>query len=164
MRWSVRWLAVALMLVWSAGAAAAQTVTQVLVMKGERRMQIMNGDTVVKTYSIALGGSPVGHKQREGDGRTPEGSYVLDWRNGNSSYHRSIHLSYPNEADVERARSAGEDPGGMIMIHGQRNYFGWLAPVAQWFDWTDGCIAVTNVEMDEIWALVENGTPIEIRP
>jgi murein L,D-transpeptidase YafK len=164
MRWSVRWLALALMLVWSAGGAAAQTVTHVLVMKGERRMQIMSGDAVVRTYSIALGGSPVGHKEKEGDERTPEGRYVLDWRNDKSGYHRSIHVSYPNEADTERARNAGEDPGGMIMIHGQRNYLGWFSPVTQWFDWTNGCIAVTNAEMDEIWAIVENGTPIEIRP
>ncbi len=160
----MRWIALALILFSSAGVSAAQSVTHVLVMKGERRMQIMSGDSVLKDYSIALGGSPVGHKQREGDGRTPEGRYVLDWRNGNSGYHRSIHVSYPGEADTERARSAGEDPGGMIMIHGQRNYFGWLSPVTQRFDWTNGCIAVTNAEMDEIWDLVENGTPIEIRP
>lgn len=160
----MRWIALALMLFWSAGFAAAQQATHVLVSKGDRRMQIMNGDTVLKTYSVALGGSPVGHKEKEGDERTPEGSYVLDWRNSKSSYHRSIHVSYPNEADTERARKVGEDPGGMIMIHGQRNYFGWLSPITQWFDWTNGCIAVTNADMNEIWALVGNGTPIEIRP
>lgn len=158
------WLVPALLVLFSASTAAAQSVSHVLVNKSERRMQIMDGETVVKTYSIALGGSPEGHKQKEGDERTPEGNYVLDWRNPGSGYHRSIHVSYPNEADKARAASAGEDPGGMIMIHGQRNYFGWFSPLTQWFDWTNGCIAVTNAEMDEIWDLVKNGTPIEIRP
>ncbi|MEB2847041.1 L,D-transpeptidase family protein [Rhizobiales bacterium RZME27] len=158
------WLALALLVFFSAGTAAAQSVSHVLVNKSERRMQIMDGETVVKTYSIALGGSPEGHKQKEGDERTPEGTYTLDWRNPGSGYHRSIHVSYPNEADTARAAAAGEDPGGMIMIHGQRNYLGWLSPLTQWFDWTNGCIAVSNAEMDEIWDLVKNGTPIEIRP
>ncbi|MGE7371107.1 L,D-transpeptidase family protein [Neorhizobium sp. NPDC001467] len=160
----LRWPVLALVLFTAASAAAAQSVTHVLVMKSERRMQIMDGETVVKTYAVALGGAPVGHKQKEGDRRTPEGRYLLDWRNPDSGYHRSIHVSYPSPADTARAAAAGEDPGGMIMIHGQRNHFGWLAPLTQWFDWTDGCIAVTNAEMDEIWDLVENGTPIEIRP
>lgn len=160
----MRWIALALTFFCSAEFAMAQQATLVLVSKGERRMQIMNGDAVVRTYSIALGGSPIGHKEKEGDERTPEGSYVLDWRNSKSGYHRSIHVSYPNETDIERARKIGEDPGGMIMIHGQRNYFGWLSPITQWFDWANGCIAVTNADMDEIWAIVENGTPIEIRP
>ena len=164
MQRSYRWLALALLVFSSASTAAAQSVSHVLVMKSERRMQIMDGEVVVKTYSIALGGSPEGHKQKEGDERTPEGSYVLDWRNSKSGYHRSIHVSYPNEADKARAASAGKDPGGMIMIHGQRNYLGWLSPLTQWFDWTNGCIAVSNAEMDEIWDLVKNGTPIEIRP
>ncbi len=164
MQRSFRWLVLTLLVFSSASTAAAQSVSHVLVMKSERRMLIMDGETVVKTYSIALGGSPEGHKQKEGDERTPEGSYVLDWRNPGSGYHRSIHVSYPNEADKARAASAGEDPGGMIMIHGQRNYFGWLSPLTQWFDWTNGCIAVSNAEMDEIWDLVKNGTPIEIRP
>lgn len=158
------WLVPALLVLSTAGSAAAQSITHVLVKKSERRMQIMDGDQVVRTYSIALGGSPVGHKEKEGDERTPEGNYVLDWRNPGSGYHRSIHVSYPNEADKARAASAGEDPGGMIMIHGQRNYLGWLSPLTQWFDWTNGCIAVSNAEMDEIWDLVKNGTPIEIRP
>lgn len=160
----LHWLVPALLVLFAASSASAQAITHVLVKKSERRMQIMDGDQVVKTYSIALGGSPEGHKQKEGDERTPEGNYVLDWRNPGSGYHRSIHVSYPNEADKARAVSAGEDPGGMIMIHGQRNYFGWFSPLTQWFDWTNGCIAVSNAEMDEIWDLVKNGTPIEIRP
>ncbi len=164
MKRSFRWLVLTLLVFSSASTASAQSVSHVLVMKAGRRMQIMDGETVVKTYSIALGGSPVEHKQKEGDERTPEGRYVLDWRNPGSGYHRSIHVSYPNEADKARAASAGEDPGGMIMIHGQRNYLGWLSPLTQWFDWTNGCIAVSNAEMDEIWDLVKNGTPIEIRP
>lgn len=144
--------------------AAAERVDLVRVDKAGRRMELVSDGRVVRTYSIALGGDPIGHKQREGDGRTPEGRYVLDWRNGGSAFHKSIHVSYPNAADKASAARRGVDPGGMIMIHGQPNGFGWAAWMIQWFDWTDGCIAVTDDEMDEIWDMVGNGTPIEIRP
>ena len=109
-------------------------------------------------------GGEQGVAHHQGDGRTPEGSYRLDWRNPDSRYHRSIHISYPAPEDRARARRLGVSPGGDIMIHGLPNGRGWIGAAHAGYDWTDGCIAVTNAEMDEIWALVDNGTPIEIRP
>jgi len=103
---------------------------------------------VLRTYPIALGGNPIGVKTREGDRKTPEGIYLIDGRNARSAYHLALHISYPSPADVERARRTGVNPGGDIMIHG----------------WTRGCIAVTNPEIEEIWAAVPDGTPIELRP
>lgn len=156
--------AVFAILLGASAAPAVERIDRVRVEKGERRMDLIADGRVVRGYAIALGGDPVGHKQREGDGRTPEGLYVLDWRNAQSSFYKSIHVSYPDAADKASARRRGVDPGGMIMIHGQPNGYGWAAWAFQWFDWTDGCIAVTNSEMDEIWNLVRNGTPIEIAP
>ena len=156
-------LALGLML-WQPVAAAADTADRVVVHKERRVLQLFAGERLLREYSIALGGDPVGHKRREGDQKTPEGRYVLDWRNDASSFYRSIHISYPEPHDVAKAAESGVDPGGMIMIHGQPNYFGWLAFLTQMFDWTDGCIAVTNAEMDEIWNMVPNDTVIEINP
>ena len=119
---------------------------------------LLHGESVVRSYRIALGAVPSGHKEREGDGRTPEGVYVIDRRNPKSAYHLSLHISYPNEADRERARALGVDPGGDIMIHGMPN-----GGEARSGDWTRGCIAVTNAEIEEIWELVADGTVIEIR-
>ena len=133
--------------------------------KSERRMDLMRNDAVIATYTIALGRSPVGDKVQEGDRRTPEGRYVIDWRNPKSGYHLSLHISYPNADDKARAEAAGISPGGDIMIHGQPN--GYATPATfllQQTDWTFGCIAVTNAEMDEIWNAVPDGTPIEIMP
>jgi murein L,D-transpeptidase YafK len=121
-------------------------------------MLLLRGESVVRSYRIALGREPFGHKVQEGDGRTPEGSYLIDRRNPRSAYHLSLHISYPNEADRARAAALGIDPGGDIMIHGLSN------GERKEGDWTRGCIAVTNEEMDEIWELVEDGTPIEINP
>jgi murein L,D-transpeptidase YafK len=146
----------------SASASERQRIDLVIVEKAARTMMLMSGGQVARRYAVALGDDPVGHKQREGDERTPEGRYVLDWRNPQSAFHRSIHISYPNERD--RAAAAGYSPGGDIMIHGQPNGYGWWSWLLQMVDWTDGCIAVTDEEMDEIWDMVENGTPIEIRP
>lgn len=136
----------------------------VLVDKSDRTLTLLRGGTVLKTYPVALGGAPQGHKRQEGDERTPEGRYVLDYRNPRSSMHRSLHVSYPDSADAARARAAGVPPGGMIMVHGITNGLGWLGRLHRLADWTDGCIAVTNGEMDEIWRAVPDGTPIEIRP
>ncbi len=149
-----------------AGGAAVQALKadKVLLRKGERRLDLLRGERVLRSYRVALGRAPVGPKRREGDGRTPEGAYLLDWRNPKSRYYRSIHVSYPNAADAKRARAAGVDPGGEIMIHGLPPGRGWLGAAHRRADWTEGCIAVTNDEIDEIWALVEDGTPIEIRP
>ena len=137
-------------------------IDKVFVDKSERRLQLLSGDDVIRTYHISLGDSPVGHKQQEGDQRTPVGTYTLDYKNENSIAHRSIHISYPNAADKAHAQQLGVSPGGDIMIHGQMNGFGHLASINQKYDWTDGCIAVADNEMDEIMAAVTLGIPIEI--
>lgn len=139
-------------------------VDRVLVLKSERILRLLSDGRVVRQYNVALGANPVGHKEREGDERTPEGVYLLDWRNPKSSYHLSIHISYPNAEDRQRAAARGDDPGGLIMIHGQPNSLGSKVAIPASYDWTNGCIAVTNAEMDEIWNLVPDMTPIEIRP
>jgi murein L,D-transpeptidase YafK len=137
---------------------------RVVVHKADRRLDLMAGDVVLKSYPISLGGHPVGHKQREGDERTPEGTYVLDYRNPGSSFHKSLHVSYPSSSDKQRAAAVGDDPGGLIMVHGMPNGFGWLGRLHLAYDWTEGCVAVTSAEIEEIWNSVRDGTPIEIRP
>ncbi|MBO6899889.1 MAG: L,D-transpeptidase family protein [Rhizobiaceae bacterium] len=154
----------ALLLMPAAYATDNPRIDLVVVEKSARKMMLISKGDTVRTYEIALGDMPVGHKQREGDERTPEGRYVLDWRNPNSAFHLSIHISYPDADDRAEAAAAGYSPGGDIMIHGQPNGFGWWSWLLQMIDWTDGCIAVTNADMDEIWEMVDNGTPIEIRP
>lgn len=144
--------------------AEAPEVSEVLVRKEERRLYLLSGEQVVRSYRIGLGDNPSGHKLFEGDKRTPEGEYVLDWRNPNSDFYKSIHISYPNKQDRELASSWGLDPGGSIMIHGLPNEAGDMAFAYLGLDWTDGCIAVSNEEMDEIWQLVADGTPIRIVP
>jgi murein L,D-transpeptidase YafK len=128
----------------------------VVVSKKKREMLLLRGESVLRTYRVALGREPVGAKRQEGDGRTPEGRYTIDWRNPKSKYHLSLHISYPNEADLARAWAAGVEPGGDIMIHGLKD------GERMEGDWTQGCIAVTDGEMDEIWGLVEDGTAIWI--
>lgn len=142
-------------------------VDKVVVYKAKRELQLCEGDSVLRRYKIALGKNVTGHKQHEGDSRTPEGKYVLDWRNENSKYYLSIHISYPNLEDEKRAQALGVSPGGDIFIHGYPNGISAALWSRYWFlgkDWTDGCIAVSNEAMDEIWASVRNGTPIEIYP
>lgn len=142
----------------------AEQADRVRVFKAARRLELWQGDTQLAAYRISLGGAPAaGHKQREGDQRTPEGHYVLNWRNPRSIAHLSLHVSYPNATDRAAAAQAGHDPGGAIMIHGLPNGWGWLGRLHRLHDWTDGCIAVTNDEMREIWARVPDGTAIEIR-
>lgn len=146
-------------------APAEQQADGIKVYKGERRMTLLRGDEVIGTYRIALGGNgDGGHKAREGDQKTPEGNYVIDWRNPRSMAHLSLHVSYPNTDDQNAADAAGHEPGGNIMIHGLPNGWGLLAPVHHLWDWTDGCIGVTNAEMREIWSKVPNGTSIIIIP
>lgn len=135
-------------------------VTRIVVFKTTRRMYLMHDDDVLRGYDIDLGFAPAGPKQVEGDGKTPEGRYRIDRRNPNSSFHLSLGISYPNTADVARARAMGQSPGGDIFIHGQPNLLG---PQTE-ENWTAGCIAVTNDEMEEIYAMVENETPIDIYP
>jgi murein L,D-transpeptidase YafK len=139
---------------------------KVVVKKGERRLYLIKGDKPVMSYPISLGSSPEGHKERQGDGRTPEGRYFLDWRNPGSKFRKSIHISYPNYSDRLRARQKGLDPGGLIMIHGQPRP-GRHAELQQMIaseDWTQGCIAVPNYAIDDIWEKTADGTPIEILP
>jgi len=143
---------------------ALNDIDYVLVNKTEKKMYLMSNGRRIKEYSVVFGGTPAGHKQQEGDQRTPEGKYLLDSRKSDSSYHKAIHISYPNKEDKKRAEKNGVSPGGQIMIHGQKNGFGWMNEVMQKFNWTNGCIAVTNAEMDEIWKRVKIGTPIEILP
>ena len=138
-------------------------VDLVLVDKSEKKMYLLSNGKVLKEYHVVFGSNPTGHKMQEGDERTPEGRYILDYKNPNSSYYKSIHISYPNKEDKARAKKRGVNPGGMIMIHGQKNGFAWLSWLMQRFNWTDGCIAARNSDMDEIWRLVRVGTPIEIR-
>lgn len=134
----------------------------VVVNKSARRLYLMQGGRVTRAYPIALGFQPIGHKRQRGDGRTPEGRYRLDWKNPNSGFHRSIHVSYPDALDLMRAEFRGVPAGGMIMIHGQPNQRAEPGPIQG--DWTQGCIAVSNPAMDEIWALTAPSTPIEILP
>lgn len=125
-------------------------------------MYLIKNNEVYKEYKVSFGANPNGHKEQEGDEKTPEGKYILDYKKSDSSFYKAIHISYPNQKDVENAKRKGVSPGGQIMIHGQKNGLGWLSFITQWFNWTDGCIAVKNKEMDEIWSLVEVNTPIII--
>ena len=139
-------------------------IDKVIAFKERRKMMLVkNGDTL-KTYQISLGKNPAGPKEKEGDKKTPEGKYILDWRNPNSKYHLSIHISYPNNDDKRKAALNGVNPGGEIMIHGCPNGLGWNWKYYKVNDWTDGCIAVNNEEIEEIWNVVKNGTEIEIFP
>ncbi len=144
--------------------ASLPKAEKVVVIKSKRIMMLLKDGEIFKTYRVCLGKQPSGHKLKAGDQRTPEGKYVLDSRNPNSKYHLAIHISYPNESDIEKARKLGVSPGGDIMIHGlsQAQRAGKKASVSS--DWTNGCIAVTNTEIEEIWELVQDGTPIEIKP
>lgn len=132
--------------------------------KGARRMTLWFAGYPVRAYRVALGHDPIGDKRRAGDGRTPEGRYTIDGRNAASEFHRALRVSYPNPSDVRSAREAGAHPGGEIMIHGLPAGAEWVGAEHWRFDWTEGCIAVTNEEIDELWELVADGTPIEIRP
>jgi len=137
---------------------------RVVVLKKERTLQLLDHGTVIKTYKVALGGEPAGRKTRRGDHKTPEGLYVLDSRNAHSQFHRAIHISYPNAQDRAEARRQGVSPGGDVFVHGLPNGYGFLGASHRLKDWTDGCIAVTDEEIDEIWKAVPDGTPIEIKP
>lgn len=137
-------------------------VDLVKVDKSENKMYLLDGETVIKEYHVAFGENPKGHKQQEGDKKTPEGTYTLDYVKEDSSFHRAMHISYPNEKDKENAKNLGVSPGGFIMVHGQKNKLGWLSLLSQRMNWTNGCIALTNKEMDEFLSLVRVGTIIEI--
>ena len=155
----------------AAGPAAGDTLSpnyehadSVLIVKSERKLYLLKAGEVLRDFDIALGLMPEGPKQREGDFRTPEGRYFLEAKNPNSDYFLSVKISYPSQADVDRAKAAGVDPGGQIMIHGQPNEPKYSESRYKGVDWTDGCVAVSNSDMVDIWLMTGEGTPIDIRP
>ncbi len=137
---------------------------KVVVLKRERTLQLLSQGKVIKTYKVALGGDPVGPKTGQGDHKTPEGLYVLDSRNAHSQFYKSLHISYPSVGDRAAAKQSGVSAGGDVFVHGLPNGYGWIGAGHRAKDWTEGCVAVTDEEIDEIWLAVANGTPIEIRP
>jgi murein L,D-transpeptidase YafK len=145
-------------------AAGLGKADRILVLKSERKLTLLRDGKPLKNYLVALGGEPVGDKQCQGDNRTPEGIYRIDFKKWNSQYYHALHVSYPDAGDVAEAKKLGCSPGGDIMIHGLRAGFARFGALHRLSDWTLGCIAVTNEEMDEIWAAVDVGTVVEIRP
>jgi len=143
---------------------ATPKADKILIYKSERKMELLRGDTVLRTYHIALGHHPSGKKMQAGDGRTPEGSYTIDRRKMMSDYHLALHISYPDAYDMRQAAAKGIQPGGGIMIHGQPNYMTPAERARLGTDWTAGCIALTNPEIDEVWRLVDDGTTVDIYP
>jgi murein L,D-transpeptidase YafK len=151
-------------LLFSASASVVKA-DKIVVIKSKRVALLMNNGEVIKAYRVSLGKQPVGRKSRQGDLKTPEGTYIIDSRIADSKFYLALHISYPNDADVKSAQKLGIDPGGSIMIHGLPNGLGKrIGKLHRLSDWTDGCIAVTNSEMDEIWELVPDGITIEIKP
>jgi murein L,D-transpeptidase YafK len=169
----IRWKFLTIPVLWAAFVAPLRAdsslpkdahVSRVVILKSVRELRLMDGEKVLKTYKVALGPHPVGPKQKQGDGRTPEGVYTISGRNVNSAYHRSLRVSYPSAEDLARAKKAGVDPGGDIFIHGLPKAYAWVGAGHRMHDWTLGCIAVTNDEIEEIWRAVANGTTVEIKP
>jgi murein L,D-transpeptidase YafK len=137
---------------------------RIVIVKSERTMTLLRNGAVLKTYKVALGHEPRGAKAQQGDNKTPEGLYTIDSRNPHSQFHLALHISYPNAGDRERARKRGVDPGGAIMIHGLPEAYARLGALHRQTDWTLGCVAVTNPEIEEIWLMVPLGTAVEIKP
>jgi murein L,D-transpeptidase YafK len=141
-----------------------ELITHIEVEKQKRQMSVYSDGKRLKTYSISLGGSPIGHKTQEGDSKTPEGEYFIDWVHPNSSYYKAMRISYPNANDKAQASGRGVSPGSNIMIHGMPNGFGWMYPWLSKIDWTAGCIAVSNTAIQEIALAITVGAKITIRP
>jgi murein L,D-transpeptidase YafK len=152
-----------LFLLWPALATPPPQATRVVINKSDHTLTLYHDQVKLQSYRVSLG-SGSGPKQQAGDRRTPEGLYVIDAKNPTSRFHRAFHISYPNAQDRQRAQKLGKDPGGNIEIHGQLNSLAWLGTLSRHFDWTAGCIALTNDEIDEIRPIVQVGTPVEIRP
>jgi murein L,D-transpeptidase YafK len=144
--------------------APLSTADAILVTKHTHTLTLLRGGQPIKQYHVALGRGGLGPKQQAGDNKVPEGAYTIVGRNPHSAFYRSLRVGYPTPQQVAAAHTRGLDPGGDIMIHGIRDGLGWLGPAHRFLDWTKGCIAVTDSEMDEIWEAVPNGTPIQIRP
>jgi murein L,D-transpeptidase YafK len=143
---------------------AGTTIDRIVVEKSARRLSIFRDDKQLKTYRVALGRSPLGAKREEGDMKTPEGIYKIDGRNPQSNFHLALHISYPSVEDDERAAAQGVSAGFDIMIHGIQNGRGWIGAFHRWKDWTAGCIAVTDEEIEELWRITPDGTTIRISP
>jgi len=148
----------------NAGSGGSERADKILVLKSAHTLNLMSNGRVLRTYKIALGRSQVGAKTRKGDHKTPEGEYVIDAKKPNSRFYRALHISYPSEDDRRQAQMRGYDPGGDVEIHGIQNGLGWIGRLHRSLDWTDGCIAVTDSEMDQIWNAVALGTHVEIKP
>lgn len=169
---TIRFISICTIIICAAGfcfssdepSAVPAQADKVLVLKSKRTMTLLGKGSVLKTYKVALGKQPVGKKYCAGDKRTPEGEYVIDSRKADSRFHLALHVSYPNETDLQTSENLDVSPGGDIMIHGLPNGYEDVDEFHRITDWTDGCIAVTNEEMEEIWMLVPDGTPIEIKP
>lgn len=160
-----------LVVAWMCGDAASRiaaqpttSVDRIVIEKSKRTLTLMDGAKTVKTYKVALGGQPVGAKDRQGDHKTPEGVYSVDGKKANSQFYKALHISYPSQTDREHARKLGVPPGGDVEIHGLGAKWGWIGAKHRLTDWTDGCVAVTNEEIDEIYPQIKVGTPVEIRP
>jgi murein L,D-transpeptidase YafK len=145
-------------------AQGATKVDRIVIEKSKRTLTLMAGPKILMTYKVALGGQPVGAKDRQGDHKTPEGIYSVDSKNPNSQFYKALHISYPNPADRANARKLGLSPGGDVEIHGLGSKWGWIGAKHRLTDWTDGCVAVTNEEIEEIYPLIKVGTTVEIRP
>ena len=143
---------------------AGTTIDRIVVEKSARNLSIFRAGKRLKTYRVALGRNPVGPKQEEGDMKTPEGIYKIDNRNAQSSFHLALHISYPSDDDNRRTAERGVSAGFDIMIHGIRNGLGWMGAFHRWRDWTAGCIALTDEEIEELWRVTPDGTTIEMRP
>jgi murein L,D-transpeptidase YafK len=148
----------------SPNPSSAEQADRIVIVKSQRTLTLYRQGQVLKTYKVALGSHPVGPKTQQGDHRTPEGVYTIDSRNSHSQYHLSLHISYPNAEDRVRAKKLRVNPGGDIFIHGLPPAYSYLGPLHRKYDWTWGCVAVTDQEIEEIWSMVPNGTTVEIKP
>jgi murein L,D-transpeptidase YafK len=146
------------------GTAPAREPVRIVILKSQRTLTLLRGSVVVKTYKVALGTNPVGAKTQQGDYKTPEGEYIVDFKVPNSMFYKALHISYPNAADRARAHALGVNPGGAVEIHGLGKKYGWVGAAHRLHDWTFGCIALTNEEIDELYAAVPVGTRVTIEP
>jgi murein L,D-transpeptidase YafK len=161
-------LLLGVLLAWANAAPAplppGAHVDRLVVIKGEHRLLLQQQGQTLASFEVALGRGGKGPKRREGDGRTPEGLYTIDFHNGSSAFYRALHISYPGRADLARARAAGAPAGGAVMVHGLPPRLAWVGRLQRAVDWTNGCVALSDPEMQQVYALVRDGTPIEIRP
>lgn len=145
-------------------AWSKESVNLVRVIKHENKLQLVADDRVIQEFHVVFGKHSIGHKRQEGDKKTPEGRYVLDYKKADSAFYKAIHISYPNAEDRSQAKALGVHPGGQVMLHGQKNGWSWLSFINQRFNWTNGCIALSNADMQQVWDKVAPGTAIEIMP